>query len=259
MRVDCIIQARMNSTRLPGKVLLSLSNDFTVLQHMINQLRFSKLIDSIIIATTNLPDDDIIEEEARKLNLKCFRGNSEDVLDRYYQCAKKFDCRTIIRLTSDCPLIDPEIVDQVIVNYKSEHFDYYTNVLNRTFPIGTDVEIFSFDVLEKMWNDATLPSEREHVTLFIKNKNSNFKIGNLENHEDLKHIRITLDQEEDFILIKKIVTKLSKTPILMNDVRDLFLNEPSLQKINQHIVQNEGLLKSLKKDQNGEILEDKLD
>ena len=250
MKMDCIIQARMNSTRLPGKVLLSIDDNFTVLHHMINQLKFSKLIDSIIIATTNLPDDDVIEEEAKKLNLRYFRGDSEDVLDRYYQCAKKFNCKNIIRLTSDCPLIDPEIIDQMIINYKLENFDFYTNVINRTFPVGTDVEIFSFDVLKNMWTNANLASEREHVTLFIKNKKTDFKIGNLENAEDLKHIRITLDREEDLILIRKITSKLSKKPILVNEIRDLFLNEPSLHKINQHVLQNEGLLKSLKKDQN---------
>ena len=259
MKIDCIIQARMNSTRLPGKVLMSLNKDFTVLQHMINQLKFSKLIDSIIIATTDLPDDDIIEKEAKKLNLECFRGKSDDVLDRYYQCAKKFNSKNIIRLTSDCPLIDPEIVDQVILDYKSECFDYYTNVLNRTFPLGTDVEIFSFEVLEKIWNDATLPSEREHVTSFLKNKKSNLKIGNLENSENLKNIRITLDRKEDLILIRKIISKISKKPILINDIRDLFLNEPSLQKINEHVVQNEGLLKSLKRDQNYQTFGNNLD
>ena len=258
MKVDCIIQARMGSTRLPGKVLMSLNNEFTVLQHMINQLKFSKFIDSIIIATTDLPDDDIIEEEAKKLNLGCFRGKSDDVLDRYYTCAKKFNCKNIIRLTSDCPLIDPEIVDQIISNYKLEQFDYYTNVLNRTFPIGTDVEIFSFEVLEKMWNDATLSSEREHVTLFVKNQKTNFKIGNLENNENLKHIRITLDQEEDLVLIKKIISKLSKKPILMNEIRDLFLNEPSLQKINKHVIQNGEMLKSLKSDHDHQASRDKL-
>jgi len=252
MKIDCIIQARMNSTRLPGKVLLPIDDNFTVLHHMINQLKYSKLINSIFIATTNLPDDDIIVEEAKKLNLKYFRGDSDDVLDRYYRCAKKFNCKNIIRLTSDCPLIDPEIIDEMITNYKSENFDFFTNVLNRTFPIGTDVEIFSFNVLEYMWNNATLSSEREHVTLFVKNQKTDYKIGNFENSEDLKNIRITLDRKEDLILIRKIISKLSKKPILVNEIRDLFLNEPSLQKINQHVVQNEGLLKSLKKDQNNE-------
>jgi len=258
MKIDCIIQARMNSTRLPGKVLLSINDEFTVLEHMINQLKFSKSINSIIIATTTLPDDDKIVDEAKKLNLKYFRGDSEDVLDRYYECAKKFNCKNIIRLTSDCPLIDPQIIDQMIRNYQLGDFDFYTNVLNRTFPVGTDVEIFSFNVLENMWTNADLPSEREHVTLFAKNNKSNFKIGTFQNSEDLKHIRITLDRNEDLILIRKIISKLSKKPILVNEIRDLFFDEPDLHKINQHIVQNEGMLKSLKKDQNNQTLGDNL-
>ena len=145
-------------------------------------------------------------------------------------------------------MIDPQIVDQVIKKYQYEDYDYVTNTLSRSYPIGTDVEIFSFEILEKTWQKAILPSEREHVTLFIRNKKSGFKLGNLKNSKNLSHLRWTLDRKEDLNLIRKIVIKVNKNPILMNDILNLLSVEPELIKINEHIPQNEGLLKSLKKD-----------
>ena len=246
--IGCIIQARMGSSRLPGKTLMKLNKYRTTLDFVINQLSFSALLDKIVIATTNLEQDDIIEKNAKTLGIDCFRGSSDDVLDRYYHCAKKFQINTIVRITSDCPLIDPQIVDQAIRKYQSEDYDYVTNTLSRSYPIGTDVEIFSFEILEKTWQKAILPSEREHVTLFIRNKKLNFKLGNLKNSKNLGHLRWTLDRVEDLNLIRKIVVKINKNPILMNDILNLFSLEPELIKINEHITQNEGMLKSLKKD-----------
>ena len=225
-----------------------LDKQHTVLDYVINQLSFSKLIDKKIIATTELEQDDVIEQAAKNLGLEFFRGSSDDVLDRYYKCAKKFNIDNILRITSDCPLIDPDIVDKVIEKYQSKEFDYVSNTLIRTFPVGTDVEIFPFKILEKAWQNADLPSEREHVTPYIRNKKFNCKLENLENEKKLGYLRWTLDRIEDFELIKKIVKKISKRPILMNDILDLFSDEPELIKINAHISQNEGMLKSLKKD-----------
>ena len=246
--IGCIIQARMGSSRLPGKTLIKLNQYRTTLDFVVNQLSFSALLDKIVIATTNLEQDNIIETNAKTLGIDCFRGSSDDVLDRYYHCAKKFQINTIVRITSDCPLIDPQIVDQVIRKYQSEDYDYVTNTLSRSYPIGTDVEIFSFEILEKTWQKAILPSEREHVTLFIRNKKLNFKLGNLKNSKNLGRLRWTLDRVEDLNLIRKIVVKINKNPILMNDILNLFSLEPELIKINEHITQNEGMLKSLKKD-----------
>ena len=246
--IGCIIQARMGSSRLPGKTLIKLNQYRTTLDFVVNQLSFSALLDKIVIATTNLEQDNIIEANAKTLGIDCFRGSSDDVLDRYYHCAKKFQINTIVRITSDCPLIDPQIVDQVIRKYQSEDYDYVTNTLSRSYPIGTDVEIFSFEILEKTWQKAILPSEREHVTLFIRNKKLNFKLGNLKNSKNLGHLRWTLDRVEDLNLIRKIVVKINKNPILMSDILNLFSLEPELIKINEHITQNEGMLKSLKKD-----------
>jgi len=239
----------MGSSRLPGKTLMKLNQNNTVLDFVVNQLSFSTLIDKIIIATTDLEQDDVIEQTAKNLEIQCFRGNSDDVLDRYYNCAKKFNIDNIVRVTSDCPLIDPKIIDEVIRKYKSENYDYFTNTLIRTYPIGTDVEVFSFETLEKTWQNATLPSEREHVTPFIRNKKMNFRIGNLENEKKLDHLRWTLDRQEDLNLIREIISKINKNPILMNDILNLFSIEPKLIKINENISQDEGIRKSLKKDE----------
>ena len=246
--IGCVIQARMGSSRLPGKTLIKLDERRSTLDFVVNQLSFSTLLDKIVIATTNLEQDDIIEKNAKTLGIDCFRGSSDDVLDRYYHCAKEFQINTIVRITSDCPLIDPQIVDQVIKKYQHEDYDYVTNTLIRSYPIGTDVEIFSFETLEKTWQKAILPSEREHVTLFIRNKKSGFKLGNLKNSKNLSRLRWTLDRKEDLNLIRRIVVKVNKNPILMNDILNLFSVEPELIKINEHIPQNEGLLESLKKD-----------
>tara|TARA_Y100000996_G_scaffold412026_3_gene397250 strand:+ start:622 stop:1386 length:765 start_codon:yes stop_codon:yes gene_type:complete len=246
--IGCIIQARMGSSRLPGKTLMKLNENYTTLDFVISQLSSSKLIDEIVIATTNLESDNVIEEHAKKLKIKCFRGESDDVLDRYYQCAKKFQFDNIVRITADCPLIDPSIVDEVILKFKSENNDYCTNTLVRTFPVGTDVEIFSYDTLEKTWENATLPSEREHVTPFIRNKKMNFRLGNLKNFQNLGNYRWTLDRIEDLNLIKKLVSHIDDKPILMNDILNLFKLDPNLIKINEHISQDEGMSKSLTKD-----------
>ena len=246
--VDCIIQARMGSSRLPGKVMMKIDSKNSVLDLVINQLKYSKFLENIIIATTSKTEDDVIEKFCLKNSLRCFRGSEKDVLDRYYQCSKKFNLKHIIRITADCPLIDPEIVDKVIEKYKVGQFDYFTNILIRTFPIGTDVEIFSFETLEKMWKDAKLPSEREHVTTYIRNKKLDCKFGNLKNVENLGNLRFTLDRYEDLQLIKKITSKIHKNPILIKDVIKIITDYPELLEINKNVENDEGMRKSLKMD-----------
>lgn len=229
--------------------MMKLDDKNTVLEYVINQLSFCKLIDKKIIATTDLEQDDIIEEYGKTMNLEVFRGKSDNVLDRYYECAKKFRIEHIVRITSDCPLIDPEIVDRVIEKYLTEKYDYVSNTLPRTFPVGTDVEIFSIKSLEKTWKNATLLSEKEHVTQYIRNKKEKFNIGNIENLEKMDNLRWTLDRIEDYDLIKKIVSHIDKKPILIADILNLFSKQPELTKINQHISSDEGIIRSLKKDE----------
>jgi len=248
--IGCIIQARTGSTRLPGKTMKKLNEIDTVLSFGINQVKSSKTIEKIVIATTDLHEDDLIFDYMEKLNIPCFRGKSKDVLDRYYQCAKKFDLSTIVRITSDCPLIDPLIIDDVVSYFlKNNKFDYVSNVHPvTTYPDGTDVEIFSFKTLEKAWNEAKKPSEREHVTPYIYNSKK-FILGNIKNSNDLSNLRWTVDHKEDLDLIKEIVDKIPKRPILMSDVIDLFSKFPHLQNINKDIKPNEGYLESLKEDE----------
>tara|TARA_B100001540_G_scaffold309217_1_gene325070 strand:- start:640 stop:1410 length:771 start_codon:yes stop_codon:yes gene_type:complete len=245
--IGCIIQARVNSTRFPKKILQNLDKEYKVLEYVINQVKNSKKIEQIIIATTSLKDDDVVVDISKKNGCKSFRGSENDVLDRYFQCAKKFELDVIVRITSDCPLIDPHIIDQIIEEFESGKFDYVTNTFPRTFPKGLDVEIFSRETLEKMWKNSELPSEREHVTQFIFN-NDGFRIGNVKNDVDLSDMRWTLDEKKDFEFLVSIIERIKNKPILKNDVLEILSKEPLLQDINSGIDPNQGIKISREKD-----------
>jgi len=246
--IGCIIQARMGSTRLPGKVLKIVDGKNPSLYFTISQLKQCKNIDKIIVATTTLKEDDIIENFAKNLGIDVFRGSVEDVLDRYFQCANYFKINTIIRITGDCPLIDPLIVDRGIEIFQSENYDYVTNTFPRTFPDGNETEIFSFNILKKAWENAILPSEREHVTPYFRNQKQNFKIKNFENTIDNSHLRWTVDFPEDLQLVKTLISKIDSRPIHLEDILHLIKSEPELIEINNDHEPNEGLKRSLEKD-----------
>ena len=241
--ITAIIQARLSSTRLPKKILYKI-DDKNILQHLFSQLSYSTQIENKIIATTNEKIDNKIEEIAESLNIPCFRGNSLNVLDRYYNCAKLFNLDTIVRISGDAPLIDPAIVDRTIEYYKKNDFDYVSNFFKRTFPIGTEIEIFSFKTLETCWKNAQKPYEKEHVTPFIYEHPELFNIGYIENSENLSHLHWTVDTIEDFNLVKSISQKIKNRPILMNQILDLLQNEPDLVKINESIDPFVGFKKS---------------
>ena len=238
----------MGSSRLPGKVLMKSGNGMPLLYHVINQLRHCSKVKNLVIATTTNQEDDEIEKFADNNSVNVFRGSEKDVLDRYFQCAKKYSFSTIVRITSDCPLIDPQIVDKVIERFFSGNYDYATNTLIRTFPMGTDVEVFSFSALERTWKNAQLPSEREHVTPYLRNK-GNFKIINVENDKNISNLRLAVDRIEDFELINEILNNLSINPIHLENILELFSRKPELIEINKHINNNEGLDRSLKEDE----------
>jgi|TARA_B110000263_G_C15307342_1_gene511150 spore coat polysaccharide biosynthesis protein SpsF len=245
--IGCIIQARMGSSRLPGKTLKLINGNTPMLKFQLNQLKFSKLIDKIIIATTILESDHVIVDFCNKNNFEFFRGEVKDVLDRYYQCAKKNNFPIIVRITSDNPLIDPKIVDDVIHQFLNSDCDYMSTEYPKTYPLGFAVEIFNFKSLEKSWMEAKLPSEREHVTPFLlKNKNI-FKHCNHSYEKNLSHIRCTVDTDNDFKLIEKIAQKLNMNPIHLENVLDLLSTEPDLLEINRHI-KHDGYERSLKED-----------
>jgi len=243
--ICCIIQARTGSKRLPKKVIQKIDNDLTVLDYVINQVKNSKKIEKIIIATTDLIEDDSICECANLQKIECFRGSSEDVLDRFYQCAKKNSAETIVRITADNPLIDPKIIDMVINEYNK--CDLISNTLERTFPYGTEVEVFSFVSLEKAWQIAKKPSEREHVTPFIRNPKNKFIIKNIKNEKNISNFRYTIDKPEDLQLVKEIIKNISSRPILLQDIINLSKNKPEIFEINKNI-KHDGYLSSIEKD-----------
>ena len=247
--LGAIIQARVSSTRLPQKVIKKIEGK-TVLEHLILRAKKVKNCDKVILATTDKKDDDVLGKIAKELNVLAFRGSENDVLDRYYQAAKLFKIDPIVRITADCPLLDPKIVEKVIDFYFSGNYNYISNTHPPTFPDGMDVEIFNFKSLEKSWKKAKLRSEREHVTAYIFKNPKLFKIGNITYEKDFSHLRLTLDEKEDLILIRKIYKELyPKNPFFgLEWVLELFKRKPELIEINQHIKRGEGYLKSLKED-----------
>jgi spore coat polysaccharide biosynthesis protein SpsF len=236
--ITVIIQARVGSTRLPNKVLKDLCGK-PVLWHVVNRLKQSKLISEIVIATTILPEDDAIQQFCEENNIKYYRGSSENVLSRYYEAAKQFNAETVIRITSDCPVIDPALLDEMISDYLSSKTGYLSNSLLRTYPRGLDAEIFSFNVLEKTYKEAEKNYELEHVTPYIYKHPELFSLRNFATDVDFSFYRWTLDTEEDYTLIKEIYENLYTEGkiFLWKDILKLFELKPELIEINRHIEQ----------------------
>jgi len=244
--ICCIIQARTGSARLPKKVIQKIDNNLTVLDYVIDQVKYSQKIEKIIVATTDLIEDDLICKYANLQKIECFRGSSEDVLDRFYQCAKKYSAKTIVRITADNPLIDPNIIDKIINEYNK--CDFITNTLERTFPYGTEVEVFSFVSLKKAWENAKKPSEREHVTPFIRNPKNKFVLKNIKNQKNISNFRYTVDKLEDLQLVKEIIKNISTRPIFLQDIIKLNKDKPDIFEINKNI-KHDGYLSSIEKDE----------
>ncbi len=246
--IGAILQARMSSSRLPVKVMKVLDGKNPLIYYVIEQMKNCKKVDKVIVATSDNKEDDVIEKFVSNLGIDCFRGKLNDVLDRYYKCAKKFKLSTIVRITCDNPLIDPSIVDNLVSIFEETDNDLVVNIKERTFPHGTEVEIFSFDALEKAWKSAKLPSEKEHVTPFFYNNSEKFKILNIKNERNLSHLRWTVDRDDDFDLVSKLVVIIKKRPILMSDILDALEKNPQLKTINQNHDALEGYKKSLDED-----------
>ena len=238
MNTIAIIQARMGSTRLPGKILKKI-NDKAILDYVIDRLRFCKRLDNIVLATSTSREDDILEQYSIEKKIDYFRGSEEDVLSRYYHTAKKYKADIIVRVTSDCPLIDPEIVDNVINKHISNKADYTSNVIKRTYPRGLDTEVFNFDVLSEAYKNANDKYQQEHVTSYMIEHPEKFKLQNIEAKGKLKRpdIRITVDTEEDFELIKKILLHFEGISFKAEDVIDFLDKNPELYEINKNVIQ----------------------
>ena len=254
MNISAIIQARMNSTRLPGKVLMEACGK-PLLELLIERLKFAQRLNGIIIATSRGGADDPIEKLAQRLLIPCVRGSEDDVLGRYYQAARQFEVDHIVRITGDCPLIDPTVVDLVIDAYMDweknrARYDYASNVLQPSFPDGLDLEIFSFEVLEKIHRLSDKKYQREHVCTYVIENPKEFRIRNVAHGQILSNFRWTLDNPEDCELIKAIYEGLYpvKKLFLLDDILDFLKKNPRIAQLNKDIKRNEGFFRSLDKE-----------
>lgn len=237
-KVIAIIQARMGSTRLPGKILKEVLGR-PLLQYQIERIKKVKSIDQIIVATTMKEEDNQIVDFCKEQPILYYRGSEEDVLERYYQTALQFNGDIIVRLTSDCPIIDPNIIENVINYYKQQDFDYVSNTLERTFPRGMDTEVFSFEVLKKAFIEADGLHFREHVTPYLYLNPNIFKLGSIESDINNSRYRLTVDTTEDFTLIQKIINDLYpiNRQFSLEEVIKWLLINPEWAEINRHIEQ----------------------
>lgn len=243
-----IIQARTGSSRLPNKVMKELCRK-PILQHVIERCSRASRVDKVIVATTIAKNDDKIENLCRSLNIYCFRGSEDDVLDRYYQAAIPYHPVNVIRVTSDCPIIDHRIIDKIIEIHVNGQYDYTSNTLEETYPDGLDTEVFTMKALEEAWTKADLASEREHVTPYIKFK-GDFNRKSVTRAPSLKEKRWTVDTDADYEFILRIYDALYEedADFGMKDVLDYIQKYPELEKINSGIIRNEGYIKSINND-----------
>jgi len=250
VNVLLITQARMSSTRLPGKIFKEV-NGKKLLEIHIERLKKAKFIDKILIATTVNSNDLVVCKWADEHNIAVYRGSEFDVLDRFYKASLQYKPKWVVRVTSDCPLLDPKLVDNVISLAQSSNVDYASNVMIEQFPDGQDVEVFTFDALEKAWQLAKLPSEREHVTPFIRNNLNDlgekiFKAVNYDAPGDFSSIRMTVDEPADFELIKQLIDQMGINADWQAYVNHIINHQ--LNQLNSGINRNEGYLKSIKND-----------
>ena len=245
--MDALIQARMSSSRLPGKVLLPLAGR-PVIQWVVDRCASSSMVDRVLVLTSTDDSDDILEKWCNEYGTPCFRGELTDVLARYYHAAKHFTSETFFRITADCPLIDPDVLTAVGIGFQAGEYDYYA--LRGGFPDGLDCVAIRFDTLEKAYFEASLPSEREHVGPYIEKHPDLFKLGGLQLFNGLASQRWTLDEPEDYEFLKFLIQKTQEHGedlTTLGFLRTLSRNQ-QLSKINGHIVRNEGYTMSLATD-----------
>jgi spore coat polysaccharide biosynthesis protein SpsF len=238
-KATAIIQARMGSSRLPGKVLKDV-NGKPMLAHVIERAGNAKRISQVVVATTLDPSDDILDSFCREMGVSVFRGSVHDVLDRFYNAAVVFHADPVVRLTADCPLIDPELIDLTLDSFYQKKVDFAANRLpppfTRTYPIGLDVEVCSFAALERAWMEAILPYEREHVLPYLYDVPGRFNIFKLDYDHDLGSLRWTVDTPEDLEVVRTIFNKLSGIPEFgWLDVVELLKREPEIMWVNAAI------------------------
>ena len=233
MRVLCILQARVGSSRLPGKVLLPILGE-PMLARQIERIRRARRIDLLIVATSDQPDDDAVAELCRRLGVPCYRGSLDDVLDRFHGAAAIYRPLHVLRLTGDCPLTDPALLDRLITQHLESGADITSNAHIRTFPDGLDAEIFTFALLDRAWRDARSAYDREHVTPFMYRRNVAWRPGVLRDATDRSHMRWTVDRAEDFEFVTRVFEALypGDPAFSSNDVHHLLAEHPDIARIN---------------------------
>jgi len=244
-----VLQARMSSSRLPGKVLLPLAGA-PMLQRQIERVQRARRIDELVVATSEDSSDDAIAQLAERLGIRSFRGSLEDVLERLYRAALPYSPRFVVRLTGDCPLTEPDLVDAVVERLVAGGFDYVNTSMVPTYPDGLNVEAMRFEVLAEAHRNARLASQREHVTLYIKDHPERYRLGVVSDSCNRSNLRWTVDAPEDYELVRRIYEKLyPKNPAFgRDDVFRLLASDPALSQINAHLRRNEGLARSLAHD-----------
>lgn len=241
MRTVAIVQARMGSTRLPNKVLKPICG-VPMIELLLTRLARANHLDQIVVATADHPINQALAEHVRKLGYHCYLGSEADVLDRYMGAARQAKADVVVRITGDCPLVDPELVDQAIMRFKSSEVDYLSNTSPPTYPDGLDVEVFTFAALETAWQDTHKPFDREHVTPYLREK-GRFTQASINNNEDLSGLRWTVDEASDFEVIEKVFQHFAPdTTFVWQQVLQLQRTQPAIFQANQHLIRNEGAI-----------------
>jgi len=239
VRVVAIVQARTGSTRLPRKVLMDLAGA-PMLERVLARLGRCDRLDEVVVAITDLPGDDVLAELCQQRGWPCVRGSEQDVLDRYYRAATAHAAEAVVRITSDCPLIEPRVVDRVVDEFlkRQPEVSYASNVVpSRTYPRGLDTEVFTFAALERAWREDDRPAFREHVTPYINQNPELFAIHCVEHSQDLSHLRWTVDTPEDLELVRRIYETLGGDAFSWDEVRALLDQHPQWLQINRHVEQ----------------------
>lgn len=247
MTVVAIVQARMGSSRLPGKVLMEIV-DKPMLQHVVERAAAAPGIDRVVVATTTDPQDDAVAALAEAMGVAVERGSVDDVLDRYVRAARNHDAEVVVRITGDCPVLDPQVVGRVVAAFQEADVDYASNVDPPTYPDGLDTEVIAMAALETAWREARAPSEREHVTTFIRRHPERFSMLTVQCDRDLAGLRWTVDEPQDLAFIRAVYDRLGTTPFGMAEMLRLLEKEPDLAQVNAGIDRNEGYRRSLDKD-----------
>jgi spore coat polysaccharide biosynthesis protein SpsF len=236
LKVVAIVQARMGSTRLPGKVLMDIAGK-SMLARVVERLRLASTINEVLVATTDSPRDDDIVKECKACSVPVFRGDENDVLDRYFRAAQLSGAKIVVRVTSDCPLIDPEVTNKTVTAFLDASPDYAANTLTRTYPRGLDTEVMSFGVLSKAWQLARARYEREHVTPYIYEHPAEFKLLPVTGDADFSAHRWTVDTPEDLEFVRAIYARFDGQPFQWRDVLNLLDREPWLTELNRSVAQ----------------------